>query len=126
MPILFNHTIAHVRDKEESARFLSELFGLGEPSTFGPFRVVQLANDVSLDFADFNGPSPHMQHYAFLVSEDEFDQIFARIRQRQLPYWADPGKQQSGEYNTHAGGRGVYWEDPSGVFLEIITRPYGG
>jgi hypothetical protein len=87
--------------------------------------VVQLANDVSLDFADDHGPGPS-QHYAFLVSEPEFDAIFGRIRDRQLPYWADPGKRRQGEYNTNDGGRGVYWEDPSGHFLEIITRPYGG
>ena len=79
---------------------------------------------VSLDFADDHGP-PSPQHYAFLVSEPDFDQIFGRIRDRRLPYWADPGKRRPGEVNTNDGGRGVYWEDPSGHFLEIITRPYG-
>jgi hypothetical protein len=65
------------------------------------------------------------QHYAFLVSDSEFDQIFGRIRARGLPYWADPGRHRPGETNTNDGGRGVYWEEPSGHFLEIITRPYG-
>ena len=85
---------------------------------------MQTGNNVSLDFADDHGPvSP--QHYAFLVSESDFDQIFGRIRDQGLPHWADPGKRRQGEVNTSDGGRGVYWEDPSGHFLEIITRPYG-
>ncbi len=125
MTVQLNHTIVRVRDKKESATFVAELLGLDEPTAFGPFLVVQLANGVSLDFADDHGPGPS-QHYAFLVSEPEFDAIFGRIRDRQLPYWADPGKRRQGEYNTNDGGRGVYWEDPSGHFLEIITRPYGG
>ncbi|MDP9130008.1 MAG: hypothetical protein M3N35_06440, partial [Candidatus Binatota bacterium] len=65
------------------------------------------------------------QHYAFLVSEAEFDEIFARIRDRRLAYWADPGRNESGQINTWDGGRGVYFNDPNGHLLEIITRPYG-
>jgi hypothetical protein len=65
------------------------------------------------------------QHYAFLVGESEWDEIFGRIRDRGLTYWADSGQSRAGEFNTNDGGRGVYWEDPSGHFLEIITRPYG-
>jgi extradiol dioxygenase family protein len=83
-----------------------------------------MSNGVSLDFSDEHGPV-RPQHYAFLVSEAEFDDIFERIRERGLPYWADPGRRRPGEFNTNDGGRGVYWEDPSGHFLEIITRPYG-
>jgi catechol 2,3-dioxygenase-like lactoylglutathione lyase family enzyme len=124
MPVQLNHTIVRVRDKEESAMFLTELLGLEKPTSFGPFLVVQVDNEVSLDFADDLGPV-HPQHYAFLVSEAEFDAIFGRIRERGLDYWADPGQQRPGEINTNDGGRGVYWEDPSGHFLEIITRPYG-
>jgi len=67
-----------------------------------------------------------VQHYAFLVSEEEFDQIFGRIQARALPYFADPHGHEPGEINTHDGGRGVYWADPSGNILEIITVPYGG
>jgi hypothetical protein len=100
-----------VRDKRESAQFLAEILGLGDPRPFGPFLAVQTGNNVSLDFADDHGPvSP--QHYAFLVSESDFDQIFGRIRDRRLPYWADPGKRQPDEVNANDGGRGVYWEDP--------------
>jgi catechol 2,3-dioxygenase-like lactoylglutathione lyase family enzyme len=125
MTVQLNHTIVHARDKRESATFLAEMLGLPKPEPFGPFLIVQVDNGVSLDFID--SPAPiNRQHYAFLVSEPEFDVIFDRIRSRGLPYWADPAKQQPNEHNTHDGGRGVYWEDPSGHFLEIITRPYGG
>ena len=124
MAVQLNHTIVRVRDKQKSATFLAEILGLPSPAPYGPFLVVQTANDVSLDFADDQGP-PHPQHYAFLVSESEFDEIFGRIRERGLEHWADPYKRRPGEINTNDGGRGVYWEDPSGHFLEIITRPYG-
>ena len=124
MAVQLNHTIVAVRDKQESATFLSEILGVGEPVPFGPFLVVQVDNDVSLDFADDHGPV-HPQHYAFLVDEGRFDEIFGRIRERGLDYWADPSRNRPGETNTNDGGRGVYWEDPSGHFLEIITRPYG-
>jgi catechol 2,3-dioxygenase-like lactoylglutathione lyase family enzyme len=122
--IELNHTIVRVRDKRESAQFLAEVLGLDAPQPFGPFLVVQAGNNVSLDFADDHGPvSP--QHYAFLVSESDFDQVFGRIKDRGLTYWADPGKSRPGEVNRNDGGRGVYWDDPSGHVLEIITRPYG-
>jgi len=126
MPVAvqLNHTIVTARDKHESAKFLSEVLGVGKPVPFGPFLVVEVDNDVSLDFADDHGPV-HPQHYAFLVDEERFDEILGRIRQRGLAYWADPGRRHPGEINTNDGGRGVYWEDPSGHFLEIITRPYG-
>jgi extradiol dioxygenase family protein len=83
-----------------------------------------LANGVSLDFADHDAPVP-VQHYAFLVSEAEFDAIFARIRESGCAFWADPARRHPGEINHHDGGRGVYWAEPSGHLLEIITRRYG-
>ncbi|MGH3383417.1 MAG: VOC family protein [Nocardioidaceae bacterium] len=124
MAVQLNHTIVNVRDKQESATFLAELLGLAPPTPYGPFLVVQVDNDVSLDFADDHG-TVHPQHYAFLVGESEFDEIFGRIKARGLTYWADPFRRREGELNTNDGGRGVYWEEPSGHFLEIITRPYG-
>ena len=124
MVVHLNHTIVNVPDKRESASFLVEILGLPDPTSFGPFLVVELGNGVSLDFADDHGP-PHPQHYAFLVGEDEWDEIFGRIKERGLTYWADPGRRRAGEFNTNDGGRGVYWEEPGGHFLEIITRPYG-
>lgn len=125
MAVHLNHTIVNVPDKHESAVFVADILGLAAPSPFGPFLVVELDNGVSLDFADDHGP-PHPQHYAFLVTEEDFDEIFGRIKQRGLAYWADPGRRRPGEFNTNDGGRGVYWEEPGGGhFLEIITRPYG-
>jgi catechol 2,3-dioxygenase-like lactoylglutathione lyase family enzyme len=125
MSVSLNHTIVLAHDRHGSAQFLVDILGLEQPSTFGPFVVVQLGNGVSLDYADDDGP-PHPQHYAFLVSEAEFDEIHERITTRGLTYWADPFHQREGEINTHDGGRGLYWEDPDGHNLEIITVPYGG
>lgn len=125
MPVRLNHTIVRVRDKKRSATFLADILGLAPPTPFGPFLVVQTDNDVSLDYADDHG-DPVPQHYAFLVDDDAFDQIFGRIRERGLPYWADPGQRLAGQINTNDGGRGVYWEDPDGHVFEILTVPYGG
>jgi catechol 2,3-dioxygenase-like lactoylglutathione lyase family enzyme len=125
MAITLNHTIVHVRDKHASARFLVDLLGLEAPTTYGPFVVVEVANGVSLDYADDHG-DPHPQHYAFLVSETEFDEIHARIVASGVTYWADPFHRHEGEINTADGGRGLYWDDPDGHSLEIITVPYGG
>ena len=124
MGVQLNHTIVSVRDKRASASFLAEILGLDQPTPFGPFLVVEADNGVSLDFMDVPGPITP-QHYAFLVDEAGFDEIFGRIRERGLTYWADPARRRPGEINTNDGGRGVYWEEPSGHCLEIITRPYG-
>jgi catechol 2,3-dioxygenase-like lactoylglutathione lyase family enzyme len=124
MTIQLNHTIVPARDPQASARFLAEILGCEEPQAFGPFYGVAVDNGVTLDFMRSDG-KPRSQHYAFLVSESEFDEIFARIRKRQLPYWADPGHQHPGEINHRDGGRGLYWDDPNGHNLEILTRPYG-
>ena len=125
MTIKLNHTIVHSRDPREAAEFLAGLFGLAPPKPFGPFLDVDVANEVTLAFLDADGMEIQTQHYAFLVSDDEFDQIFARIQARGLKYWADPGRTDEGRINHHFGGRGVYFEDPSGHLMEIITRPYG-
>ena len=124
MAIELNHPIVHTRDTRTAARFLSEILGLPAPVAFGPFLGVQTANGVTLDFLDTD-EVVLAEHYAFLVSEAEFDQIFERIRARGLTYWADPHKTRRGEINTRDGGRGLYFQDPSGHMLEILTRPYG-
>jgi catechol 2,3-dioxygenase-like lactoylglutathione lyase family enzyme len=124
MAVQLNHTIVHARDAEASARFYAELFDLPAPRGFGPFIVVDTANGVSLDFMSTGEPKI-IEHYAFLVSEAEFDQIFARLKARGLDHWADPHGHQKNEINRHDGGRGCYFRDPSGHYLEIITRPYG-
>ena len=125
MTIKLNHTIVHSADPRESAQFLADLFGLPAPKPFGPFLDVEVANEVTLAFLDADSMEIQTQHYAFLVSDHEFDQIFARIQARNLKYWADPGRTEEGRINHHFGGRGVYFQDPSGHLLEIITRPYG-
>ncbi len=125
MTVELDHTIVSARDSHGSAQFMAEVLGLPEPVRFGPFWVVEAANGVSLDFRRTHGEVTP-QHYAFLLSEDEFDEVFARLEDRGLTYWADPGRGRPGEINRRDGGRGVYFEDPEGHMLEIITRPYGG
>lgn len=126
MTVSFNHTIVAARDKRESALFVTELFGLPDPAPFGPFMVVALDHGASLDYADApQGQEIHRQHYAFLVSEDEFDAIYAKIKARGLQHWADPRGERAGRINHRDGGRGVYFADPVGHSLEILTRPYG-
>ena len=124
MSVQLNHTIVSCRDQRRSATFLSEILGLPSPTRFGPFLVVAADNGVSLDFAERSGPIA-AQHYAFLVGDEEFDAAFGRIRDQDLAYWADPGRSQRGVINHRDGGRGLYFEDPDGHLLEILTRPYG-
>jgi catechol 2,3-dioxygenase-like lactoylglutathione lyase family enzyme len=122
--VQLNHTIVSCQDQQRSAAFLAGVLGLPPPTRFGHFLVVEADNGVSLDFAETSGPIT-TQHYAFLVGEEEFDATFARIRDQNLPYWADPGRNQPGVVNHRDGGRGLYFEDPDGHLLEILTRPYG-
>jgi hypothetical protein len=124
MTVQLNHTIVHARHSDASATFMTEILGLPAPGRFGHFRTVEIGNGVSLDFSDTDQPITP-QHYAFLVTEPEFDEIFGRIQERGLDYWADPGRNRPAEINRRDGGRGVYWLDPNGHFLEILTRPYG-
>lgn len=123
MPIL-DHTIVAAHDHQQAAVFMTAILGLPPPVTLGPFAVVKVGQTTTLDFVTVEGPV-EPQHYAFLVTEAEFDEIFARIRARALPYWADPHRHEPDRINTWDGGRGVYFDDPSGHLLEIITRPYG-
>ena len=124
MTVELNHTIVAARDKMAAATFLTDLLGLPAPTPFGPFLVVTLGNGVSLDFIE-TSDDINPQHYAFLVSEADFDVIFGRFRALDLPYWADPAHHEPGEINTRDGGRGVYFDDPNGHYLELLTRPYG-
>ncbi|MGH7229832.1 MAG: VOC family protein, partial [Nitrospiraceae bacterium] len=108
MAIRLNHTIVAAHDKETSATFLTTMLGLPAPSLLGPFAVVRVSDDTSLDYIDADGEITS-QHYAFLVSEIEFDQIFERIRERRLSYWADPGRQERDQINGWDDGRGLYF-----------------
>ncbi|HEX6530529.1 MAG TPA: VOC family protein, partial [Burkholderiales bacterium] len=105
MAIKLNHTIVHSHDPRESAEFLAGLFGLPAPKPFGPFLDVDVSNEVTLAFLSGDGMEIQMQHYAFLVSDAEFDEIFGRVRARGLKYWADPGRTEEGRINHHFGGR---------------------
>jgi len=124
MSVQLNHTIVWCRDQKRSATFLTDILGRPSPTRFGPFLVVTVDNGASLDFHETDDEvSP--QHYAFLIGEDDFDHVFARIRDRGVEYWADPARTRAGEINRRDRGRGLYFEDPDGHLLEILTRPYG-
>ena len=118
-----NHLIVWTKDRQATAAFFAEVLGLDAPEEFGHFTVVETGNGVSIDFA--NG-EPNRMHLALLVTEREFDEIFARITDRGIPHWADPRRKRPNQINRDDGGRGVYFSDPySRVGWEILTRPYG-
>jgi len=125
MTVKLNHTIVHSRDPQAAAAWFASVFGLPTPQPFGPFMDVHVGNEVTLAFLSAGDMEIQIQHYAFLVSDAEFDQIFGRVKASKAKYWADPMMKQEGKINSHFGGRGVYFQDPSGHLLEIITKPYG-
>lgn len=125
MSVELNHTIVAARDKRDAAEFFAHILGLEVKAPYGPFIPAETSNGVLLDFWDSDEETIPPQHYAFLVSEDDFDEIFARIQQAGITYYADPGHHQPGQINHLDGGRGTYFDDPNGHNLEIITRPYG-
>jgi catechol 2,3-dioxygenase-like lactoylglutathione lyase family enzyme len=124
MAVELNHTIVAARDKRAAATWFTDMMGLPAARAFGPFMAVELAHGLSFDFASTGG-SIAGQHYAFLVTENEFDEIFGRIQAQGIDYWADPMQSRPGEINHRDNGRGVYFLSSDGHFLEIITRPYG-
>ncbi|MFE4170995.1 VOC family protein [Streptomyces sp. NPDC056909] len=126
MSIQLNHTIIHSRDNRESAEFLAHILDLPVGTEWGPFIPVELSNGVTLDFASIPPESIVPQHYAFLVSEEDFEGIFRRIQDEGVTFYADPHQKHPGEINHNDGGRGVYFIDPVGHAMEAITRPYGG
>ena len=119
-----NHTIVWCSDKQRSTDFLTDILGLPPARAFFHFLVVDLSNGVSLDYYQKDG-SVSPQHYAFLVSDEEFGAGFERIKSQGLTYWADPARTKPGEINHHFGGRGVYFADPDQHLMEMITQPYG-
>ncbi|MDI2125750.1 VOC family protein [Yinghuangia seranimata] len=125
MAVELNHTIVYARDRHESARFLADVLGLEVGADWGPFTPVELSNGVTLDYATLRGGEVAPQHYAFLISEAEFDAAFGRIQDGGVEYFADPMRTRVGMINHNDGGRGVYFMDPSGHGMELITRPYG-
>ena len=121
MTVQLDHTIVAAKDKNASAAFLAEILGLPEPVPMGHFAAVALDGGVTLDFADSDEPI-RPTHYAFAVSAVEFDAIFERVQERGLPFWADPQRRRPGEIAERGRGRGFYFPDPSGHFLEVLTR----
>ncbi len=122
--VALNHHIVAAADKDATSLFFADVLGLEQPVSFGPFAVLKVSTDTTLDFIDTEGDIAPL-HYAFLVTEEEFDQIFARIGERGFAYWSDPHRHHPGHINHWDDGRGVYFPDPNGHMLEIITRPYG-
>ena len=123
MTVTLNHTIVVARDKRATAAFLTAILGLPEHKMMGHFAVVQV-DDTSLDFVETDGEIAQ-RHFAFLVSETEFDEIFDRIRERGIVYWADPFRKEPNRINHWDDGRGFYFDDTNGHLMEVITRPYG-
>jgi catechol 2,3-dioxygenase-like lactoylglutathione lyase family enzyme len=125
MPVALNHTIVAARDQRESARFLAHILGLPEPKQLGHFTAVELDNGVSLDFAGVGDGEVVPQHYAFLIDEATFDGVYERVMERGLTIWPNPWRGDEGRINEGDGGRRFYFEDPSGHYLEVLTRAYG-
>ena len=123
MAVTLNHTIVHASDPAATARWLTDLLDLPPPVTLGYFTIVQVG-ETSLDYLPGEG-KVNPRHFAFLVSEAEFDAIFARLQASGAPWWSDPGHREPGRINHWDDGRGVYFDDPDGHVLEILTRPYG-
>jgi catechol 2,3-dioxygenase-like lactoylglutathione lyase family enzyme len=123
VPATFNHTIIASKDREESARFYRTILEAAEAPSWGPFTNIQLADGVLLQFAE-PPVDIQMQHYAFLVDDELFDRAYQRLVDQGIEHWADPFGQRPGETNTEHGGRGVYFRDPAGHGLELLTRPY--
>jgi len=125
MHIRFDHTIVPSTDKAASAAYYTEVFGLPPAREEAPFLALDLGNDVAFCFAGWDREVA-VQHYAFLVSEADFDGIYGRLRERGQDHWADAHARKPGEINHDDGGRGVYFRDPDGHWLEVITVRYGG
>lgn len=123
MPALFNHTIIASRDRTVSAEFYRSILEADEAPAWGPFSNLSLAGGVMLQFAE-PPVEIQMQHYAFLVDEAHFDRAYQLLVSAGVEHWADPQMTRPGETNTEHGGRGVYFKDPSGHALELITKPY--
>ena len=123
MSVELNHTIIPAKDKWVSAKFLADILNLEAEPEGGHFVPVKTANGVTLDFDTREDFRPG--HYAFLVSDAEFDAAFARIRAGGVKYYATPRRERPGEINHRYGGRGIYFDDPNGHLMELITQPYG-
>jgi catechol 2,3-dioxygenase-like lactoylglutathione lyase family enzyme len=122
MAITLNHTIIPAHNKVDSAKFYSRLFGFEYIGVFGPFIVVRVNDTLSLDFSNKTSFDSH--HYAFKVTEEEFDEIFQRIKDEKIQYGSAPDAPENMTINHNYGGRGVYFRDANGHLLEMLTADY--
>jgi catechol 2,3-dioxygenase-like lactoylglutathione lyase family enzyme len=120
--VTLNHTIVPSRDKEAAARFFARVFGMRYDGPHGPFAPVRVNDTLTLDFGDAPEPVP-VQHYAFHVGEAEFDAILGRVKEAGLAFGSTPWSLEDGRLNDWNGGRGVYFKDPDGHLLELMTVP---
>ncbi|MFE1777132.1 VOC family protein [Streptomyces sp. NPDC059008] len=122
--VQLNHTAVYASDRQLSAEFLAAILGLKVGAPFGPFLPVDLGNGVTLDHYEKRDEPIQSQHYAFLVPDEQFDTMIARLEAVGVTYYADPGRTEPGQINRLFGGRGAYFDDPDGHNMEIMTRPY--
>ncbi|MFE7127713.1 VOC family protein [Streptomyces sp. NPDC057617] len=122
--VQLNHTAVYASDRHLSAEFIATVLGLKVSAPFGPFLPVDLGNGVTLDYYEKRDEPIQSQHYAFLVPEDQFDVMIARLKALDITYYADPGHTEPGRTNSLFGGRGAYFKDPDAHNMEIMTRPY--
>jgi catechol 2,3-dioxygenase-like lactoylglutathione lyase family enzyme len=120
MTITLNHTIVLARDKEASARFFAEIFGLRFEGSGGHFAPVHVNDTLTLDFADAKG-AVGSQHYAFHVSDAKFDAILQRVKDAGLAFGSGPWSLEDGRLNDRNGGRGFYYKDHDGHVIELMT-----
>jgi catechol 2,3-dioxygenase-like lactoylglutathione lyase family enzyme len=119
MAVVLDHTIVPAKNKIASAKFFAEIFGLTVKPGGGHFAQVQVNESLTFDFADELQPDSH--HYAFHISEAEFDEIFGRVKAKGLLYGSGPYNHTDGQIYNRRGGRGFYFEDPNGHLLEVMT-----
>jgi len=119
MAIILDHTIVPAKDRNASAEFFAEIFGLTVKPGQGHFTQVQVNDSLTFDFDE--EPDPRSQHYAFHISDAEFDAILGRVRAKGVLYGSGPFNHSDGQIYTRRGGRGFYFKDPNGHLLEVMT-----
>ncbi|MFV5998665.1 VOC family protein [Streptomyces sp. NPDC056231] len=122
--VQLNHTAVYATDRQLSAEFIAAILGLQVGAPFGPFLPVDLGNGVTLDYYEKRGEPIQSQHYAFLVPDEKFNNMIARLEAVGVTYYADPSHTEPGQINRLFGGHGAYFDDPDGHNMEIMTRPY--